>query len=75
MDDDVRVVKLSFERWKHIPKSMYGDSIGDKVTITGGPDIKTRYSGRPAEVWSGAVPQAETGRERAEQEHKSGQKI
>ena len=29
----------------------------------------------PAEVCLGVVPQAKTGRERAEQEHKSGQKI
>ena len=72
MDDDVRGGKLSFEGWKHVPKSIYGDSIGDKMTITGGPEIKTKYSGKPAEVCPGAVPRAGTGRERVEQKHKNG---
>ena len=56
MDDDVRGGELSFEGWKHMPKSIYRDSIGDKMTITGGPEIKTKHSGKPAEVCPGEEP-------------------
>ena len=50
VNDDVRGWELSFEGWKHMPKSIYRDSIGDKMTIAGGPEIKTKHSGKPAEV-------------------------
>ena len=42
-----------------MPTSMYGNSIDDKVKSTGGSEILTGYSGKPAEVCPGAVPQVE----------------
>jgi len=40
-------------------KNMHGDSIDDKVTITGGSERETRYSGKPSEICPVAVPQVE----------------
>ena len=42
-------------------KHMHGDSIDDKVTITGGSERETRYSGKPSEICPVAVPQVEAG--------------